>query len=74
MVQNASSTDILFELVTILEERNSFAEPFAVESLLKEVSSRVDGQELAETLDVLVSEGWLEKDASAYKLTGHPWA
>lgn len=68
-----STIDLLYEVVTILEERKTLEQPFTSKSMLKEVNTRVDGKDLEETLNSMVTEGWLTTIDDGYKLAKHPW-
>lgn len=68
-----STIDILYELVTILEERNALDKPFTSKAMMKEVNTRVGGKDLEDSLAELSTEGWLEKQDDSYQLINHPW-
>lgn len=68
-----STIDILYEVVTILEDRNLLENSFTSMSLMKEVSARIDGNDLEHSFDILVTDGWLSKKENAYTLIKHPW-
>lgn len=69
-----STIDLLYEVVTILEERKTLEDPFTAMSLMKEVNTRVDGKDLEDSLEEMVSEGWLSKaESGSYTVAKHPW-
>jgi hypothetical protein len=68
-----STIDILYEIVTILQARDRLTQPFQAKDLLKEVTTRIQGEDLQDTLPKLASEGWLRQDGETYYLDSHPW-
>jgi len=69
-----STIDILYELVTVLEERGTLEESFVGRSVMKEVVTREAGLDLEDSLVKLSKEGWLSRDGEHYKLIKHPWS
>jgi hypothetical protein len=68
-----STIDILYEAVTILEERKALDQPFTAKSMMKEINSRVDNKDLEQSFDDMVAENWLSKEGDTYTLIKHPW-
>lgn len=68
-----STIDLLYEVVTILEERKALEQPFTSKSMMKEVNTRINDKDLEETLNDMVTEGWLIAIDDGYKLAKHPW-
>lgn len=68
-----STIDLLYEIVSILQERDRFEQPFAALDIMKEVTSRINNEDLEVTLKTMVSEGWLSTEDNKYKLAKHPW-
>jgi hypothetical protein len=74
MVEGYPSTiDLLYEVTSILEERDKLTESFTAVSMLKEVSIRFDGEDLEDSLKRLASEGWLQEEDGKYTLIKHLW-
>jgi hypothetical protein len=69
-----STIDLLYEIVTVLEDRDKLTQAFQSKDILKEVSTRFEGEDLEQSLPKLVSEGWLTIDNDNYSLTKHPWS
>jgi len=69
-----STIDLLYEIVSVLEDRDKLTQAFQPKDILKEVSTRLDGEDLAQSLPKLVSEGWLTIDNDNYSLIKHPWS
>lgn len=68
-----STIDLLYEIVSVLQERDKLEQPFVALDIMKEVTSRINNDDLEVTLKALVSENWLSLDDGKYKLTKHPW-
>lgn len=68
-----STIDLLYEIVNILQERNKLDQSFVAKELLKEVPTRLDGEDLEQSLARLAEEGWLERIDNSYQLVNHPW-
>jgi hypothetical protein len=68
-----STIDLLYEVVSILEERKALEQPFTSKSMMKEVNTRINDKDLEETLNDMVTEGWLTAIDDGYKLAKHPW-
>jgi hypothetical protein len=68
-----STIDLLYEIVSILQERNKLEQPFVAKELLKEVPTRIDGEDLENSLVRLAEDGWLERIDNSYQLVNHPW-
>lgn len=74
MVEGYPSTiDLLYELVRILEEREKLSTTFRATEMLREISVRIDGEDLTDSFDKLSKEGWLSKEDDGYLLVKHPW-
>ncbi len=68
-----STIDLLYEVATILEERNALSKPFTSKSMMKEVNTRVGGKDLEENFQQLAKEGWLSQAGESFTLIKHPW-
>jgi hypothetical protein len=68
-----STIDILYEVVSVLQDRNKLDQHFVSKELLKEVPSRIEGEDLEHTLSRLAEDGWLERIDNSYVLIDHPW-
>ena len=68
-----STIDLLYEIVSILQERDKLEQPFVALDIMKEVTSRINNEDLEVTLKALASEKWLSLDDGKYKLAKHPW-
>lgn len=74
MVEGYPSTiDLLYEIVSILQDRDKLMEPFTSLSMMKEVPTRIDGKDLEESLKDMVAEGYLSSTEGGYQLLKHPW-
>lgn len=69
-----STIDLLYEIVTVLEDREKLDQAFQSKDILKEVCTRFDGEDLEQSLPKLVTEGWLAVDNNNYSLIKHPWS
>lgn len=69
-----STIDLLYEIVTVLEDREKLDQAFQSKDILKEVSTRFEGEDLEHSLPKLVNEGWLTVENGNYTLTKHPWS
>jgi hypothetical protein len=68
-----STIDLLYEIVTVLSEREKLTEPFIAKDILREVTTRLGEEDLADSLPKLQKEGWLEFTEGAYQVAKHPW-
>jgi len=69
-----STIDLLYEITTILQERDKLTDAFAAKDLLKEVSTRLNvGEDLEISLHTMVKEGWLKEENGQFFLLKHPW-
>lgn len=69
-----STIDLLYEIVTVLEDRDKMDQVFQPKDILKEVSTRFEGEDLEQSLPKLVKEGWLTFNNDNYTLVKHPWS
>ena len=69
-----STIDLLYEIVTVLEDRDKLTQAFQSKDILKEVSTRFEGEDLEQSLPKLVTEGWLTVENDNYTLAKHPWS
>ena len=69
-----STIDLLYEIVTVLEDRDKLDQAFQPKDILKEVSTRFEGEDLEQSLPKLVNEGWLTIENDNYTLAKHPWS
>ena len=69
-----STIDLLYEIVTVLEDRDKLDQAFQSKDILKEVSTRFEGEDLEQSLPKLVKEGWLTANNDNYTLAKHPWS
>jgi len=69
-----STIDLLYEIVNVLEERGKLDQAFQSKDILKEVSTRFEGEDLEQSLPKLVKDGWLTIENGNYSLTNHPWS
>lgn len=69
-----STIDLLYEITTILQDRNKLNDSFAAADLLKEVSTRLNvGEDLEISLRTMVKEEWLKENNGQFTLVNHPW-
>lgn len=68
-----STIDILYELVSVLEDRGKLEQPFSHKEIWKEVTIRLEGEDLEHSLQKMTEEGWLKRIDNTYLLVDHPW-
>jgi hypothetical protein len=68
-----STIDLLYEIVTVLSEREKLGDLFIAKDIIREVTTRLGEEDLADSLPKLQKEGWLEFTEGAYRVVKHPW-